>query len=352
MDVEGNPKILDFGLARWIAQPVETLVSVSQVVVGTLPYMSPEQTRGNPDEIDTRTDVYALGVILYELLTGNYPYPVVGQMADVLKHIAETPPTPPSRKWSRDSGVVQRQSRRLKPGACPIDDEVQTIVLRALAKERERRYQSAGELSQDVQHYLAGEPIEAKSDSTFYLLRKTLRRYKAVTAIAVGFFIAGSVSGIIAGVRVVQLNREQDVLRKRIALRDATLKEAHHSFEPAFLLALREYGRNVDSTPDSRARKYDINADGLVDDLDLLELDSTSRLVPLDKIAEFQECFSGPPYAPNYSPPSQECTTGFDFEGDGDVDLFDFFWFMERCRSEAEAQKPQKGVSTSQASGR
>jgi serine/threonine protein kinase len=140
VDAAGAPKILDFGLAKWLAAPAESLVSVSQQVMGTLPYMSPEQARGNPDEIDTRTDIYALGVILYEMLTGDYPYPVVGQMAVVLRCIAEEEPTPPSRKWSRDSGIAHRSSGRLRAGRCPIDDEVQTIVLKSLSKERERRY--------------------------------------------------------------------------------------------------------------------------------------------------------------------------------------------------------------------
>ena len=80
---------MDFGLAKQLAAPAEAAVSLTQEVIGTLPYMSPEQARGNPDEIDTRTDIYALGVILYEMMTGHYPYPVAGQMADVLRHIAE-----------------------------------------------------------------------------------------------------------------------------------------------------------------------------------------------------------------------------------------------------------------------
>ena len=104
VDVDGTPKVLDFGLAKQFASPVESLVSVTGQVVGTLPYMSPEQARGNPDEIDIRTDIYALGVILYELLTGHYPYPVVGQMAEVLKHIEETQPTPPTKQWKSESG--------------------------------------------------------------------------------------------------------------------------------------------------------------------------------------------------------------------------------------------------------
>ena len=117
VDVDGSPKILDFGLAKLLISPVETLVSVSQGVMGTFPYMSPEQTRGNPEEIDVRSDIYSLGVILYELLTGCYPYPVAGQIQDVIKHITETPPTPPRRKWTSDSGITRLSSRRMRPGS-------------------------------------------------------------------------------------------------------------------------------------------------------------------------------------------------------------------------------------------
>ena len=178
VDSDGEPKLLDFGLAKQVGGPEHTLVSLTGQVVGTLPYMSPEQARGNPDEIDTRTDAYALGVILYEMLTGQYSYPVVGQMADVLKHIAETEPTPPSRSWKSDSGIAQRSARRkLRVGECPIDDEVQTIVLKLLSKERWRRYQSANELQADIDRYLSGEPIEAKRDSGWYVLKKNLWRY-------------------------------------------------------------------------------------------------------------------------------------------------------------------------------
>ena len=203
IDIDGNPKVLDFGLAKTLTAPLETALSISQEVVGTLPYMSPEQTHGNPEEIDTRTDIYALGVVLYELLTGHYPYPVIGAMVDILRNIAETPPTPPSRQWTPDSGVTRRSSGRQRPGQCPIDDDVQTIVLKALAKERDRRYQSASELARDISHYLVGEPIEAKRDSFLYMAGKSFRRHRrnlltlgAVTVVAMLALYFGLHSGV------------------------------------------------------------------------------------------------------------------------------------------------------------
>ncbi|MEE9297116.1 MAG: protein kinase [Phycisphaerae bacterium] len=189
VDSTGSPKVLDFGLAKMLAAPVETVVSITQQVIGTLPYMSPEQAAGNPDEIDTRADIYALGVILYELLTGHYPYPVAGQMVEVLKHIAETPPTPLTRSWTKDLGVTARSSKPRRVAQCPIDDELQTVVLKTLSKERERRYQSAGELAKDIQHYLADEPIEAKRDSGWYVFRKALHRHRSKAMVAAAFVV-------------------------------------------------------------------------------------------------------------------------------------------------------------------
>jgi serine/threonine protein kinase len=204
VDVEGVPRVLDFGLAKLVcgtgfSTGEPSIMTMTGQVVGTLPYMSPEQTRGNPEEIDTRTDVYALGVLLYEMLTGRYPYPVVGEMADVLRHIAQTEPTPPSRAWTAESGIAASQPAgfiRKFTGWKPVPHEVQTIVLKALAKERDRRYQSAGELARDIGHYLAGEPIEAKRDSTLYVFRKQLRRHKAAVASVAAVFVV-LVAGII-----------------------------------------------------------------------------------------------------------------------------------------------------------
>lgn len=187
IDQDGAPKILDFGLAK-VVDPDEpgagpTLLSLTGQVMGTLPYMSPEQATGALRDIDIRTDVYSLGVILYEMLTGEYPYKVVGQMADVLKNIVEAEPKKPS--------TIRRQ----------INDEVETIVLKALAKEKERRYQSAEALGRDVGQYLRGEAIDAKRDSGWYVFKKTVRRYKAPVAVVVAFVAVLGAASVVSRIQ-------------------------------------------------------------------------------------------------------------------------------------------------------
>ncbi len=184
IDASGTPKVLDFGLAKRLIGAVDAVTSLTGEVFGTPAYMSPEQASGKPEEIDTRSDIYSLGVILYQLLTGGFPYPIDVPIPDVIRHIRETAPTRPSGTWTRESGVARRLAGQVPPTKCPIDDDVQTIVLKALAKEPERRYQSALELAGDLRHYLAGEPIAARRTSHWYVLQKTVRRYKARFAVA------------------------------------------------------------------------------------------------------------------------------------------------------------------------
>jgi len=180
VDEAGAPHVLDFGLARAISDGRDTRLTQTGQVGGTLPYMSPEQVRGLGDAADTRTDVYALGVILYELLSGHFPYGVDGDTVTVMRAIAETAPI--------------RLSRNTVAGAAQVDDELETIVLKALEKDPERRYQTAGELARDLRRYLAGEPIDAKRDSGWYVLRKALARYRLRVAAAglVVLLIAGA----------------------------------------------------------------------------------------------------------------------------------------------------------------
>jgi serine/threonine protein kinase len=165
----GDPRILDFGLARVIQDESHGTAPLSPVTitgqfVGSLPWASPEQARGDSRTVDVRTDIYSLGVILYQLLTGKFPYNVAGTMRAVLHAIQNVEPTKP------------RSLRR------EVDDDVETILLTCLQKDPARRYQSAAELTSDLDRYLSGRPIQAKRDSTWYVLRRTIGRHRVLFA--------------------------------------------------------------------------------------------------------------------------------------------------------------------------
>ncbi|MCG8403692.1 MAG: serine/threonine-protein kinase [Phycisphaerales bacterium] len=165
-----DPVIVDFGLARtWTDTDSNNEVSDSLTetgrFVGTLAWASPEQACGRTADVDTRSDVYSLGAILYQTLTGRFPCDTGGDFRTAIRNVAEIPPVPPSR---------------IRPD---IDDELETIILRCLAKEPARRYQSADAVGTDVERYLAGLPIEAKRDSASYLIRKTIQRHKLAASL-------------------------------------------------------------------------------------------------------------------------------------------------------------------------
>jgi non-specific serine/threonine protein kinase/serine/threonine-protein kinase len=211
VDSVGEPHILDFGLAKAAGSDLQggAPVTVSGEFMGTLAYASPEQTRGDPNRVDIRTDVYSLGVILFEMLTGKYPYQVVGHMTEVLRNIAEVEPERPS--------TIRRQ----------INNEVETIVLQALAKDKDRRYQTAEALARDVGRYLAGEAIEAKRDSTWYVLRKSLRRYRVAAGVAVAFvfLLAASTVALSIMYRNQSRAREEAETARRAEEEQRTLAE-------------------------------------------------------------------------------------------------------------------------------
>lgn len=190
-------KILDFGLARITEADLaaSALVSEAGLVMGTVPYMSPEQIRGDADAIDVRSDVYALGVILYEMLAGRLPYDLTrASLPTMARTIVETPPRPLARGWL---------------GARKPDADLQTIVAKVLEKEPERRYQSAGALSDDIERYLKNEPIAARPASGLYQLRKLIARHK------VGFgFVAASVV-VLAGFALAMTLLSARIARER-----------------------------------------------------------------------------------------------------------------------------------------
>jgi eukaryotic-like serine/threonine-protein kinase len=204
VDDSGQPHILDFGVARLTdSDTYATMQTNVGELVGTLAYMSPEQLLGDPAEIDTRSDVYALGMILYEVVAGRPPYAIGRELTQAVQTIREEEP-PPLRSVNR---------------ACSGD--VETIVGKALEKDKTRRYASAAELAEDLRRHLRDEPIAARPPSASYLLRKFAQRNRALVTGVAAVFVA-LVLGVVASTReAVQARRAEADARQQSAIAQA-----------------------------------------------------------------------------------------------------------------------------------
>ncbi len=232
-------KVLDFGLARLTETDAEgeTAASHTGAVRGTLPYMSPEQARGDVAAIDVRTDVYALGVILYELLAGRRPYDVPSGLLEAVRAISEAPPRPMAETW---------------PGPGRPDPDLETITRKALAKDAVDRYASADALNEDVRRWLASEPILARPPSTIYQIRKLVARHRAPFLAAAAMLALIVVAAVTTSVLYVRSERN---LERALAAEAQAVTEAKTTQETYdFLVSVFDVAR-----PD-RARSEQLTA--------------------------------------------------------------------------------------------
>jgi hypothetical protein len=191
IDADGQPHLVDFGLAKTILhEKADGDPAADAELAGTPAYMSPEQAAGNVDKLDTRTDVYSLGVILYRLLLGVSPHDLEGSQTQILQRITDTDP---KRPRSIDK---------------TIDKELELILLKAMARNPDDRYPSAGSFTRDLDNYLSGSPLLAHPATFLYLLGKYLVKYRLRVSIATGVVIVLVLMGVFSYVRVREKNEQ------------------------------------------------------------------------------------------------------------------------------------------------
>ena len=274
------PKVIDFGLAKAVGVKLtdESMSSRFGAVVGTLDYMSPEQAGFADSDVDTRTDIYSLGVVLYELLTGLRPFDgkrfQEASFDAMIRMVREEEPSRPSTRMStEESSPSLAAARQIEPARLSrmLRGELDWLVMKCLEKQRDRRYESASGLARDVQRFLADEAIEARPPSAGYRFRKFARRNKrsVVAASLVFLAIVGGVAGTTWGlIRAERASARADIDRRTAEIKEKTavqitdyLVRTFQSADPVGLDAAGFHGPGERAEEQSARRMLDRGAE-------------------------------------------------------------------------------------------
>jgi serine/threonine protein kinase len=279
------PKVIDFGIAKATSAELTamTLFTEHRQILGTPAYMSPEQAEMTDLDIDTRSDIYSLGVLLYELLTGTTPFDVRELLqqgfAEMMRVIKEVDPHKPSTRVSTmgDTATETAERRSIKPRKLSVllRGDLDWIVMRCLEKDRTRRYESASGLALDVQRHLSGEAVEAAPPSAAYRFRKFIRRNKGA-AITTSIVAAALVAGLIGTLWQANIaEQERDIARHEAARADERAIAAEKAEAEARRLAISEAEQRAEAQKQRAAAEESARAE-------------KARAEELKQVSEFQ----------------------------------------------------------------
>jgi serine/threonine protein kinase len=264
------PKVIDFGIAKAIDRPLteKTVFTRFEQFMGTPAYMSPEQAEMSGLDVDTRSDVYALGVLLYELLTGRTPFDAKrlaeGGVDEIRRIIREEEPPSPSTRISTLDASEQTTVARRRGSEPPklihtVRGDLDWIVMKAMEKDRTRRYETANGLAMDIIRFLGNEPIVARPPSNLYRFQKLVRRNKLAVAAAAAIAMALLMGAVVSSWQAVRASRAEAAARQErdAATRARQQAEAINRFLTEDLL--------YQATPDQNAREKKVTMEEVLE---------------------------------------------------------------------------------------